>query len=170
VSVDHRLPLEKIAPLLARLSREPAEEEGAYPVTDDMELESKMAGLDPSVVDSDERPGELSHFTCPECAGPLYEIDANDLIRFRCRVGHAYTAESVLDGKTEELEQALYAALNTLEENALMADRLAARSRQHGHGHAQARFEERARKARQQAAVIRRVLTEGASTAPADAV
>ena len=170
VNVDHCLPLESIAPLPVRLSREPAEEEGAYPVPDDMELESKIAGLDPSALDSDQRPGTLSHFTCPECSGPLYEIETNDLIRFRCRVGHAYTAESMLDGKTEELEQALYVALNTLEENALMADTLAARSRQQGHGHAAARFEERAREARQQAVVIRRVLTEGSSAAPADAV
>jgi hypothetical protein len=94
-----------------------------------MELESKMAGLDPSVLDSDQRPGELSHFTCPECSGPLYEIQTGNLLRFRCRVGHAYTAESVLDEKTEELEQALYAALNNLEENALMVDRTRPRPR-----------------------------------------
>jgi two-component system, chemotaxis family, protein-glutamate methylesterase/glutaminase len=165
VSVDHCVPLEKIAVLLARLAREPAEEEGAYPLPDDMELESKIAGLDPSVLDSDKRPGELSHFTCPECAGPLYEMQQDDLIRFRCRVGHAYTAESMLDEKSEELEQALYVALNTLEENALMADRLANRSRQHGHGHAVSRFEQRAEEARQQAKAIRRVLTQDAPEA-----
>ena len=110
-----------------------------------------------TVLDSDKRPGELSHFTCPECAGPLYEIQHDVLVRFRCRVGHAYTAESMLDEKSEELEQALYVALNTLEENALMADRLANRSR----GHAVARFEKRA----QQAKVVRRVLTQDTSEA-----
>ena len=86
-----------------------------------------------TVLDSDKRPGELSHFTCPECAGPLYEIQHDVLVRFRCRVGHAYTAESMLDEKSEELEQALYVALNILEGNALISDRLAARSREHGH-------------------------------------
>jgi len=89
-------------------------------------------------------------------------------VRFRCRVGHAYTAENVLEEKSVALENALYAALNTLEENADMADRLATRSREHGH--AVARFEERAHESRRQAAVIRQVLTEGASAAPADAV
>jgi two-component system chemotaxis response regulator CheB len=114
---------------------------------------------------STRRPGELSHFTCPECAGPLYEIQTDDLIRFRCRVGHAYTAESMLEEKSEELEQAPYVALNTLEENALMADRLAARAREQGHGHAVARFERRAEEARRQAKVVRRVLMEGVSEA-----
>ena len=165
VDVDHCLLLQDISPLLARIAREPAQEEGAYAVPDDMELESKMAGLDPTVLDSDNRPGELSHFTCPECSGPLYEIQSGDLVRFRCRVGHAYTAESALDEKAEELEQALYVALNTLEENALMADRLATRSRDHDHVHAAERFERRAEESRQQAKIVRRVLTESASEA-----
>ena len=71
----------------------------------------------------------------------------------------------MLDEKSEVLEQALYAALNTLEENALMADRLAARSRHHHRGHAAARFEKRAEESRQQAKIIRRVLTEDTSEA-----
>ena len=117
-----------------------------------------MAGLGPSAIDGDERPGELSHFTCPECTGPLYEIQVGRLVRFRCRVGHAYTAESMLDEKSAALEGALYVALNTLEENALMADKLASRSRELRQEHATARFEERARETRRQAEVIRRVL------------
>lgn len=165
VDVDHCLPVEEISSLLARLSREPAEEEGAYPVPDDMELESRIAGLDPTAIDSDERPGELSRFTCPECSGPLYEIQSGDLVRFRCRVGHAFTAESMLYDKYDEVEKALYVALNTLEESALMADRLATRSHEHQHGHAASRFERRAEDARQQAKVIRRVLTEDSSEA-----
>ena len=76
-------------------------------------------------------------------------------------MGHAYTAESMLDEKSEALEGALYVALNTLEENALMADRLASRSRELRHEHAAARFEERAREARKQGEIIRRVLMEG---------
>jgi two-component system, chemotaxis family, protein-glutamate methylesterase/glutaminase len=165
VGADHCLPVEKIAPLLVHLSGEPAKEEGAYPVPDDMELESRLAELDPTAIDSDERPGELSRFTCPECSGPLYEIQSGDLVRFRCRVGHAFTAERMLYDKFEELEKALNAALNTLEESALMADRLAARSHQHQHGHAAARFERRAEDARQQARIIRQVLTEGTTEA-----
>ena len=166
VDVDHCLPLEKIAPMLARLSREPAREEGDYPVSEEMEYESKVAGLDPSTVDSEHPPGELSSFTCPECAGPLYELRDGEFLRFRCRVGHAYTADSVMEAKTEVLESALYMALNTLEESVQMAERLAARSRRHQHLHAAARFEERAREAKEQATVIRRVLTEGAPGAP----
>ncbi len=170
VEVDHCVPLDEIPPLLDRIVREEAEEEGAYPVPDEMELESKLAGLDPTVIETAERPGELSAFTCPECSGPLYEIQDGELIRFRCRVGHAHTASSLLDEKTDALESALYVALNSLEEGATMAQRLAERARSLDQEHAAKRFEERAREGRQRAAEIRRVLMEGTSDQPADAV
>jgi two-component system, chemotaxis family, protein-glutamate methylesterase/glutaminase len=64
------------------------------------------------------------------------------------------------------LENALYMALNTLEENAEIAERLAARSRGHQLLHAAERFEKRAKEARERAVVIRRVLTEDTSDAP----
>ena len=88
-----------------------------FPVPDEMEFESKIAGLDPTVIDSNDHSGELAAFSCPERAGPLYEIRDGELPRFRCRVGHAYTAESVLEEKSEVLGSALYLALNTLDES-----------------------------------------------------
>lgn len=160
VNVDHCLPLEEIAPLLDRLAREETtKDEGGYPVPDEMEYESRVAGLDPSVLANSEPPGRVSAFTCPECAGPLFEMQDGPLTRYRCRVGHAYTAESVLDEKDETLEGALYMALNNLEEGAAMAVRLASGARERGHHHAAARFEERETENRRRAAVIRRVLT-----------
>jgi two-component system chemotaxis response regulator CheB len=145
VDVDHRLPVDEIGSLLSRLARELPKEKGERLVPGEMEFEAKIAGLDPTVIDSDEHIGELSAFSCPECAGPLYEIHDRDLLRFRCRVGHAYTTESVLEEKSEVLENALYMALNTLEESATMVERLATRSHEHGRNRAAARFEERAR-------------------------
>lgn len=172
--VDHCLPLTKIAPLLARLAREEvlAEEEGAQlTVPEDMEFESKVAGLDPAgAVGSDYQIGELSQFTCPDCTGPLYEIQDGNMLRYRCRVGHAFTAENVLDDKAEVLEHALYTALNTLEESASMSRSLAGRAREHGQNHAAARFEERARKAGKQVDLIRRVLSDGTPDSAGDIV
>ena len=171
-TVDHRLPLEKLPSLLDRLCREPAvglvgEREGEN-LPEDMEFEVKAAGLDPSVLDGGEHAGELSGYTCPECSGPLYEIRDAGFVRFRCRVGHAHTAESVLEGKDEALENALYAALNTLEESAEMSDNLAAVSRDKGNTHAAARFEERALETRRRATTIRGVLV-GQGAVPAQA-
>jgi len=161
--VDYCAPVGEMAALLARLVREPAGEESLYPVPNDVELEAKIAGLDLATIEDGRHPGEASGCTCPECSGPLYGIQDGILERFRCRVGHAYTADGVLEGKTDALEEALYAALNSLEETAEVADRLAARARHGGHAHATERFEARARRAREQTTAVRRVLTDGSA-------
>jgi two-component system chemotaxis response regulator CheB len=100
---------------------------------EDIELEQKMSELDPAALSGDERPGEISGFTCPDCAGPLFEIREGELSRYRCRVGHAYgSAEDVLEKNRDKLEDTLYFALNKLQENAAIAGRLAARAHKGG--------------------------------------
>jgi two-component system chemotaxis response regulator CheB len=171
VKVDHCLPLSDIAPLLARIVHEEVSaEEGAYRVTKDMELEDKMARLDPATPGNVGKLGQPSAFTCPECDGPLWEIRDEELLRFRCRVGHAYTAESMLAEKSDALESALWASFNTLEESVEISHRLAAEARARGQYHAATRFEERAQKAKEQASLIRQALADSAENTTEDAV
>jgi two-component system chemotaxis response regulator CheB len=163
VEVDHCLPLDGIAALLSRLATETRSkegvEQGGFLMSDDMELEQKMSELDPATLNSDERPGNVSSLTCPDCSGPLYEIREGELSRYRCRVGHAYgSAEDVLEKNSDKLEDTLYFALNKSRENAAMARRLAARAHKGGQKRAAARFEERERESRQHAETLRRVL------------
>lgn len=168
-TVDYRRPAGELGPLLARLIRErdrgrgergeePGQQEGVYPVPDEMDIEDRIARLGPGTPEDVRKLGEPSGFTCPECEGPLWEIRDENLLRFRCRVGHAYTADNVLDGKTEELERALWSALNTLHESAEMARRLAVEARARGNRRTEEHFEERARKTEEEAGLIRRVL------------
>ena len=126
---------------------------------EDMELEQKMFELDPATLSGDERPGDVSSFTCPDCSGPLFEISEGEWSRYRCRVGHAYgSAEDVLEKNRDELEDTLYFALNKLQENAAIAGRLAARAHRGGQEMAAARFEQRERESRLHAETLRRVL------------
>ena len=46
-------------------------------------------------------------------------------MRFRCRVGHVYSPETMIAAQTDEVDRALWVALRTLEERAAMAYRLA---------------------------------------------
>jgi two-component system, chemotaxis family, protein-glutamate methylesterase/glutaminase len=73
----------------------------------------------------DEGEGTPSVFACPECHGVLWELKDGNLIRFRCRVGHAYGTESLSDELTQASESALWAAMRALEEKAAMHRRMA---------------------------------------------
>ena len=66
VDADHCLPLAEIGPVLARLCREQAGEEEAYPVPEEMEREENILEMDMPTMESEQRPGHISVFTCPE--------------------------------------------------------------------------------------------------------
>ena len=71
--------------------------------------------------------GDASGLTCPECGGALWEQQDGDVVRFRCHVGHAYSAESMQAEQGLALEAALWSALRSLEERAGLFRRLARR-------------------------------------------
>jgi two-component system chemotaxis response regulator CheB len=156
-AVDHILPLAGIGPLLARLAAEPLRPEPEPPVSQEMDVEADMAELDLDALQNPDRPGVPSGFACPDCGGALFELHNGELIRFRCRVGHAWSPHSLLAEQSEALETALWTALRALEESAALAERLADRLRGHA-GRASARFERQAHDARQRAALIQQVL------------
>ncbi|MGN6563543.1 MAG: chemotaxis protein CheB [Thermomicrobiales bacterium] len=160
VAVDYCVSLAAIAPLLGQLAATPAAKEGEYPVSPEMEYEYGVASQDPAALENGARPGKLTALTCPECRGPLWEIREGELVRFRCRTGHAFSADSMLEGQDVALEEALWYAYNTLLESALTADRLARDSTARGRTYVATRFTERAREARRRAAIIRRVIMD----------
>lgn len=142
VEVDYCLPLSEIAPLLVRLAQEPAEvaSEGT---------EGKMAA-----VEDEEQPGIPSGFTCPDCHGALWELRDGELLRFRCRVGHTFSPDSLLEGQDEALEGALWSAIRGMEERAALTRRLGQRMRERGSSTTAKRFDEQAAEMEQQATLL----------------
>jgi two-component system, chemotaxis family, protein-glutamate methylesterase/glutaminase len=63
--------------------------------------------------------------TCPDCGGPLLETQGEGLRQYRCIVGHAYSARTVLEAHSEAQENALWAAVVALEEAANLVERVA---------------------------------------------
>ncbi len=107
----------------------------------------------------DVEPGGVpSVFSCPDCGGVLWEFRGGEVTRYRCRVGHAYSAEGLDDSQRHHLEDALWAALRALDESVEMSARLAERAWQQGLDAAGRRFEGRARASRQQSDLIRAAL------------
>jgi two-component system, chemotaxis family, protein-glutamate methylesterase/glutaminase len=161
IRVDYVVPLREIAALLNEVSRQTAEAEGGYPVADEVEIEAKIAeqeiGAD-ELIASVDKIGKVSRLTCPECHGALWEIKDEDLLRFRCHVGHAYTAEGLSDGQAQMLEVALWSAVRALEEQMMLARRIVQRARRANQQQAAQTFERRAREAEANSSVIRELL------------
>ncbi len=104
--------------------------------------------------------GTLSAFTCPECHGALWELRDGVLVRYRCRVGHAYTDQGLVDNKARAVEDALWTALTALEESAALAARVCERARAQGRTQTAETFRERAEFLEQRGTVLREVLNE----------
>jgi two-component system chemotaxis response regulator CheB len=64
----------------------------------------------------------LLNATCPDCRGPLSEIDTDGLHEYRCLVGHAYAARTLLQSHSAAQEKALWSAVVALEESAKLVD------------------------------------------------
>ena len=164
-AVDHVLPAASVGGVLARLATEPASEPPG-PAPTDMKMEVEMEKFSLDAVESG-HPGEPSGFSCPDCNGVLWAIQDGGLERFRCRVGHAWSPESLLARQSESLEAALWVALRSLEERAALARRLAEPARRRGHSITATRFDEQATEAQQAARVVRNLLLHRDSFATA---
>ena len=81
-----------------------------------------------SELNSSEHPGQPSPFACPDCGGVLWETEDGGFLRFRCRVGHAFTARHLDAEQRQAIESALWAALRALEESASLYQRMAVRA------------------------------------------
>lgn len=126
---DYVLSATEIARLTIQLARAP--EIAATPEipmrreTDDEAREANLENETPQ-----KQPGQPSTFVCPECHGTLWELEQGGLLRFRCRVGHSYTADALRTAFTGSVEEALWVAMRAMEEKAALLRRLAPRSAQ----------------------------------------
>lgn len=159
VNVDYTLPSAEIGELLENLvaSADAAE---ASPAIDEGTLEHEVKEL---TMHEDERehPGEPSPYSCPECGGVLWEIKDGEILRFRCRVGHPYTSETLTGDQALTVEHALWTALRALEEQAAIKRRVAERARRQGHLSTADRFAQRVSALETQAQTLRDLLMLG---------
>ena len=154
----HVLPVAEIADLIVKLTREPIDVDDAPPPSPLLQTEAALATLEPGALHDDDRPGQPSGFSCPDCHGVLYSIDDSPLLRFRCRVGHAWSARGLLAEQGSALEGALWMALRSLEEKVALARQLAHRAQQQGHVLTATRFSSQAEDAHAAAELIRKLL------------
>jgi two-component system chemotaxis response regulator CheB len=167
VAIDHIATLADMATLLTRLVREPVaavggnRSEAPLPFDAELQRETAIADVGPATSEDPGYRGQPSGFACPDCHGALWELREGELVRFRCRVGHAFLPQSLSAAMSEQLDEALWIALRCLRENAALCMRLAERSRHRNFPAIATSYEERAIEAKQRAALIEQVLRRG---------
>jgi two-component system chemotaxis response regulator CheB len=162
--IEHVAPAAKLGALIAEVTTMDLPEPSPFGGDDDLlDAEVRMSELGP--LTSDELPVLPSGYGCPSCGGALFQYAAQPLPRFRCRVGHAWSAESLLDEQAIALEGALWMALRALEEKSALSRRMA-----ESHGLASgARFRDVASEAETAGKTIRKLINQIGSTVPRDA-
>ncbi len=99
--------------------------------------------------------GRRSVLACPDCGGAMWEINEGELSRFRCHVGHAYTAEMMSLALDENLRRALASAQRALEERATLARKLKKQVLHAGHMLLAETWAERLREFERETEIIR---------------
>jgi two-component system, chemotaxis family, protein-glutamate methylesterase/glutaminase len=120
--VDYRAPLADLADLIAALAREPTGPE--RPIPRALELEVHIALGRPSHAETVAEIADVVPLSCPDCGGTLAQLKAPPL-RYRCQIGHAYSANALANEQGRWLEEALGVALRIVEERAILSERMA---------------------------------------------
>ena len=162
VEPDHILPARDIAAVLDERCREAVDLAPAPAMPAElparMRMETRMSQLDRDTVTSEESPGVPSSLTCPDCSGALFEMDTEEMVRFRCRVGHAWSAESLAVEQGLAFEGALWMAMRSLEERAALGKQMAQTARERGNPMSAERFEQLGKDAARGARLIHELM------------
>ena len=157
-TADLCVPAARLGDVLSELAREPPG--AALPISPDIRLEVEIAAgerIGSAILAGVADPAAL---TCPGCGGVLSEMKGARPMRFRCQVGHAYTADSLAKEQEGQVDEALRVALRIIEERAELVQRMAADGRRSGRLSVAEMYELRAAEYREYADMIRRVVLQ----------
>src|ERR1043166_9608598 len=153
VKPDHIVTLGEMPALLERLVHEPG---GApRPLPRSVKFEVEVARTGRSSMNDLDSIGHRSVLACPDCGGVMWEIDEDELLRYRCHVGHTYTAEVMSVALDDNLRRALASASRALEERVALASKLHRQAVDRGHRLLAENWADKAREFEREMEVIR---------------
>ncbi len=158
VEVDYCVPVDAMAETITTLLNREMSELDTHRSISDLELELQIASGKVSRPRDTASLGNLTSFSCPECGGPLWNVNDSSVDRFRCHTGHAFTAQTLAADLSSAAEQSLWVALRTMEDRARMFDRLKRRHEDHSRGPMALRFAALADEAREHVEQLRAFL------------
>src|SRR5262249_28596492 len=155
-TVDLCVPGVSIGDVLSDIARE--EPGTRLPVSPEIRLEVEIAAGERIGSDNLATIANPAPFTCPGCGGVLSQLKMRHPLRFRCQVGHAYTADALAKEQEGKVDEALRVALRIIEERAELVHRMAEDGRHSGRAAVAQMYDARAVEYREYADIIRRVM------------
>ena len=150
---DHVTGLAGMPALFQRLVNEPQGRQ-AMP-SSDLIYEVGLATRGNGSMSQMDRIGERSLLACPDCHGVMWEIKEGGLIRYRCHVGHAYTAELMSLALDETLRRALGSGLRALDERIALTRKLYEQAKDAGRSHLAESWRKKLIECEQEAEILR---------------
>jgi two-component system chemotaxis response regulator CheB len=153
VQADHVTSADQLAALLTEIVRTDA---GPPPEehSDNLIFEVEVAAGARLGSEQLRRFADPSPISCPDCHGVLSEVREGQPLRFRCQIGHAYTAE-VMAAHTGEVDEAMRIAMRVMEERVTLVERMAKDARDTGRSAVAELYEGRSLEYRRYATVLR---------------
>jgi two-component system, chemotaxis family, protein-glutamate methylesterase/glutaminase len=123
--------------------------------------ERSIGGIEMELVGANDTDGQVTGLTCPDCHGSIWlQKDAGGAVAFTCRVGHSYSPETFFELQAENIENALWAGVRSLEEQSSLAAVMGARAGKLDDRQAVERYEQRRRRAARNAETLRKLLVD----------
>jgi two-component system, chemotaxis family, protein-glutamate methylesterase/glutaminase len=163
-TVDLCVPGARIGDVLIDLVREPAG--AAFPTPPEIRLEVEIAAGERIGSDRLTALADPAALTCPSCGGVLSRVKMGQPLRFRCQVGHAYTADALAKEQESRVDEALRVALRIIEERAELVQRMADDGRRSGRVSVAQIYDARAAEYREYTDMIRRVMLKSLDADP----
>lgn len=154
--VDYVASAGDLASTLIDLARAPAGPSG--PITEALRLEVDIAAGARLGSEHLHALADASTLSCPECQGVLSEIRGSRPLRFRCQIGHGYTAD-FLASRVEDVDEAIRVAMRIMEERVTLVTRMASDARKMGRGAVADLYEARAQEYQHYASTLRDAAT-----------
>jgi len=161
VAVDHVVRVDQMAKLLVRLSSGTVETPEVV-MEDEKRIETEVGiakeenAFDSGIMEL----GELSPYTCPDCHGTLTKLRDGKRLRFRCHTGHAFSADTLLEALTENIETSTWNAVRGIEEGIMLLDHMGRHLSEEKRSDLALLYFQKAREARERASVMRATLMQ----------
>ena len=165
VDADYRVHSQAIGPLLTRLTQEQSMLEEQ--VRNSREEDTRRMAIETQIAAGVNLPektilelGPLSPFTCPECRGSLVRISEGNLFRFRCHTGHGFSADALLEGLMETVNNLVWQTTRGFQEASMLLEHFGRHVQENGGSVEAERFLAKARELNQQASQFQSFATD----------